>query len=429
MASTQQRNVKLYDQFKRVSGLPNTQTPPITWKRISERVEQNLSKAPFKLVVDDIEELIQILVPPNKRTEIYPKVFDGVTGVRKVPRWESPVDNPRAVPQTPFSEPRAVSLPVTLCIAAPTLDRDLEKETETTCLHLYQKFVAASKLADDVLRHIRSIIVWRDTERSNGTWGALDWEDETVRGGRLGPTEEHNLWDVPRCSLGDCLMASTLTDIHPQDRASVRKFIFPDLSSAQITEYVSIIEKQEDKLQKHDPPKKKRKRRNQETFDRRQAVRLEEVLDMVDENINLAPNLSFLKLQVTSAKISWTWVTKYGTRRSILEPGRWLEGEESEPVESGESIDRDCDQIRAMIKIFVRKGDWSMDEFILALGGPRRPELKKFLEKRGLLEGRHSSAFQRSWELFKRRELLGYQLTDPPPPPPQPKSSANFEGF
>jgi hypothetical protein len=78
-------------------------------------------------------------------------------------------------------------------------------------------------------------------------------------------------------------------------------------------------------------------------------------------------------------------------------------------------IDRDCDQVRAMIKVFCDGwGEWSLDEFREALGSSvTRDRLDAFLRKRGT-DGNQlkSAAFILSWEFFNRRQQLGLPIRD-----------------
>lgn len=76
-------------------------------------------------------------------------------------------------------------------------------------------------------------------------------------------------------------------------------------------------------------------------------------------------------------------------------------------------VDRDCDQIRAMIKIFVTKSwDWSIETFRLALG-VTRDQLLSFLKKRGTNATQlQSLAYLRSWEFFNRRQQMGLSIVN-----------------
>jgi hypothetical protein len=278
------------------------------------------------------------------------------------------------------------------------------------------------------------MIVWCDSERSNGTWGAIEWDTFKVTGGRLGPAEEHTLADVPNCYVRDRLMASTLVDINPESCALVRKVVFSDLNSSQIKQYSALIEEMERQEEKHPPAKTKKPRRSREIFDRARTVReiqcsrkispqeaecimkQEELLDTIDDTINLAPNPLFTALKMKCSEFNEAFDI-ISTKCSVLIPGAQVQKDDEISVPRECNIDRDCDQVRAMIKILVRRGYWTIEEFTKALEGPRRREISQFLEKRGPFQGKQSLTFQRSWYFFKRRELLGFELTAPPPKP------------
>ncbi|KAI1098126.1 hypothetical protein F4804DRAFT_350767 [Jackrogersella minutella] len=83
----------------------------------------------------------------------------------------------------------------------------------------------------------------------------------------------------------------------------------------------------------------------------------------------------------------------------------------------GTEIDRDCDQIRAMIKILTcHGGEWTVDQFRRTLGHISRPKLTSFLEKWGPRGGVHCLSFLLGWEFFKLREILGCPLVKTNPP-------------
>ncbi|KAK3703652.1 hypothetical protein LTR37_014348 [Vermiconidia calcicola] len=85
--------------------------------------------------------------------------------------------------------------------------------------------------------------------------------------------------------------------------------------------------------------------------------------------------------------------------------------EEEKDLEISTSIDRDCDQVRAMIARLVRYSDeWTVDAFRKALGGEKRAALIKFLERKGPRECIKLRIYQEAWEFFHRRELLGIPL-------------------
>lgn len=278
------------------------------------------------------------------------------------------------------------------------------------------------------------MIVWRDSQRSNGTWGAINWNTFKVTGGRLGPTEEHTLADVPNCYVRDCLMASTFICVDPERRELVREAVFPDLTASQIKKYAAAIEEIEHQAEGHRPANTKKPRQSREVAERARLVRViqygrkispqeaecvmkqEELLDTIDDTINLAPDPSFAARRIKGPqphRTSYTSSTKY----SVLKPDVLVQDGDEVSVPLDCDIDRNCDQVRAMIKILVRQGHWTTEQFTRALQRPGRSQVSNFLKNRGPLQGKQSSVFPLSWDFFKRRELLGFELTAPPPKP------------
>ncbi|KAI0420544.1 hypothetical protein F5X98DRAFT_331226 [Xylaria grammica] len=381
--------------------------------------EFTLADVPLKSLVTAIESHIQIYVAEYRRTEVYKMVVEGVRGIKQTPKWDRQVDNPRATPRTPFSE----------CRDPP--------ESRKTNKVLFESFASASKLKPETLARIRGMIVWCDSERSNETWGAIEWDTFTVTGGRLGPAEEHTLYDVPNCYVRDRLMASTSLDIKPERRDRVRGIVFSDLTSSQIKQYATTIEEMEIQTAEDKPERaKKRPAKTKKSQGPRKGsaralmvqqiqhsrkvtpqeaeciMKQEELLDAVDDTICLAPNPNFAALET-----KYECPGHFGWKYSVLTPGARVQNDAEISIPADCDIDRDCDQLRAMIKVLVRKGHWTMDEFVRALEGPRRRLVSEFLEKRGPLQGKQSLTFARSWGFFKKRELLGYELTAPPPRP------------
>lgn len=275
-----------------------------------------------------------------------------------------------------------------------------------------------------MLARIRGMVVWCDSASSNGTWGAIEWDTFEVKGGRLGPDREHVLSDVPQCYLRDRLISFTLVDVKRGRRDRVRKSVCWDLTPAQIDEYVAAIEGIERQEDAHRPAETGNPQQSREVVDRAQRVqairdegkvsemeadcvlRTEELLDAIDDTISLTPRPVFAARRKNFGSLSPP------QRYSVLEPDVWAGADEiSLPINC--HIDRDCDQVRAMIKVFIRQGLWTMQQFIQALDGPRRREMNHFLEQRGPVKATAGIAFMKSWEFFKKRELYGYALTAP----------------
>jgi hypothetical protein len=248
---------------------------------------------------------------------------------------------------------------------------------------------------------------------------------EGVRGGRLG--RDHTLEDVPNHYVRDCLIDYINDELPADRRKAAHKAVFNDLTPAEVEEYSTMIRRQKDGAEAiaggyYLPPERtegdqklvERLKRIAKTTPIRTPLEASNIwqqeikFEAIDESIDLAPrpgcgtrNYSQLEPIVKS-------VIKPDSKPLEMERGLdQLMFRETE-------IDRDCDQLRAMIKIFTRGYAWTPDKFRLALGGITRPALTTFLEKKGPTNGEKARTFQKSWEFFKRREILGLPLTPAP---------------
>lgn len=129
---------------------------------------------------------------------------------------------------------------------------------------------------------------------------------------------------------------------------------------------------------------------------------LQEALDSVDADIDLTPFL----VHRAQRKLNRPMMIP----SSVVRP-KSLPMPEELKIEYKFGIDYDCDQVRAMIKIFVSRGDWTLEEFRQALGNVSRQQLTTFLTRRGSAGPQlPSAAYQLSWEFFNWREYLGLPL-------------------
>ncbi|CAJ2505182.1 Uu.00g125760.m01.CDS01 [Anthostomella pinea] len=386
--------------------------------------EHTLTDVNVTDVANAIEDHIDVYVATNRRTEVYHKVFDGFPGQKKIPKWDRSVDSPRSHPQTPFSAPRLAGLSLAVMSEEP-----------------FKRFVSASQLKLKDLDRIHNMIIWRDSASSNGCWGAIAWDDFEVQGGRLGPDHKHTLRDVPICYLRDRLMAAINTEVVADKREHVRNAVFSDLSASEVEAYAAVIGQGEEenvdetksrakkkskarKIPSADDPERQAKAqqiREDRKINLQEAesiLKQQELIDAIDDTIDLAPNPAFAARNMTS-DFGWgeTIETIHPSRRSVKTPGNQVESDDELPLKAAWTIDRDCDQVRAVIKVFVTRCQWTIDQLLAALYGVWRPQLNKFLGQRGPLQGKESFAFRRSWEFFKQREVLGLELGGPLPKP------------
>lgn len=282
-----------------------------------------------------------------------------------------------------------------------------------------------------------------DEEGQGGFWSS---KDDYARGGRLGPERKHTLSDVPNHFIRDFLLeqidegVNEAEELDEDQRQAARRALFPDLTAEQVSEYSeALAKKREDDArafrakygipEKDATPEEIRKCEITHIMlsygfkHERQAeavLKQREALQAVDTSVDLTPR---------ARPGSVRNYEKYPPlKRSVVFRGIWggMFGPEPKLPPSME-IDRDCDQIRLMIRrfcleedeeeeeeeeepVFVdRRFDFEIDDFVKALQITRET-LTAFLKKKGPENGDKSKAYELAWEFFKRRELLGHSL-------------------
>jgi hypothetical protein len=202
--------------------------------------------------------------------------------------------------------------------------------------------------------------------------------------------------DVPNHFVRDCLVDYVEDQLREDTREKVLAAVFSDLSSTEISEYVSCIKMK--KRDVEDEEKRERKAAVQVRIDqlkRSGGPRLHKALAAIDDTIDLAPCPAF-------------GIRDYHQRwpicRSVLIPDSHVRDIFERGIMPGPDIDQNGDQIRARIKIFLQT-EWTVQEFAKSLEiAPG--QITNFLEKKGPRGGTQSLAFQLAWEFFKRRELV-----------------------
>ena len=190
-------------------------------------------------------------------------------------------------------------------------------------------------------------------------------------------------------------MRQIQTAVPAEDQDRCAKAVFDDLSADELKEYWECIaqiihdEEEEEKL----------------------ADRTDPIIYNIPDVADLRPKPD-LRLPVRNYEDdSW-----FG--RSCKYPDKAESEEETlATVASGGPVDRDCDQIRAMVKrlIMYNTDGWDLDSFRRALGGfSERKKLYTFLERRGPKEGAKLQIFPVIWEFFKRRDMMGLPLPAAP---------------
>lgn len=280
-----------------------------------------------------------------------------------------------------------------------------------------------------------------DSMSEDGPSGMWSPKDDYVKGGRLG--RDHTLPDVPNHFIRDWMLEqidrgeNEVEHLNEDEREAARRAVLPDLTGDEVKEYSRILTKRREDEERAEraangipeadaTPEEIRKchlkrimiRYGLESEEQAEvALKMEDALQAVDNTVDMTPRVRPGVVRNYE---------KYGPiRRSILFPHlpkHMIPGIEfnlSPPVE----IDRDCDQVRLMIRRFCHfDEDWPRlcyqyshhDDFGLevfrSVLGISRQTLTAFLKQKGPEKGEQSMAYQLAWEFFKRRELLGYPL-------------------
>lgn len=257
---------------------------------------------------------------------------------------------------------------------------------------LIDDLARAAGLEPKRAKSIAGQITWIDGSAGGKASCIINGSFCDVRGGRLG--RDHTLQDVPTCYVRDRVMDYINDQLPDHKRGAVRRAVFSDLTEAEINLYSTLIADQRIEAEKP-PPRQPGAAR---LLDQQRAL-----LGAIDEDmVDLTPNPFPIAERNLSTMPLLSW--------SVVRP----RFPDQLPTECPGGLDLDiyydCDQIRAMIKLFISTGEWTMDEFRMALGGVTRAQLNTFLGHDGPLNGLRCKAFQLCWEFFHRREMLDLPL-------------------
>lgn len=226
-----------------------------------------------------------------------------------------------------------------------------------------------------------------------------------VRGGRLG--RDHTFEDVPNHFCRDQIMFYINEVVPEKERAAVRHAVFTDLTNEESAKYAFLVQQNYDKGKakqvEEDHPEYLvvdtiEQPRPPISFATARNLGLQEAaLDDIDENIDLTPKpgCGF------HDDDRFDYISK-----SVMKPGeaKQLVPERNLKVPYG--MDYDCDQVRALIKLFMKGGVWTLDHFRQALCNRiERAPLTKFLQQRGERAGNRTMVYHLAWEFFKRVNL------------------------
>ena len=242
-----------------------------------------------------------------------------------------------------------------------------------------------------------------------------------VFGGRLG--RAHTIADVPRHYYRDRLMDYIQRRVKEQDKQQAARIaICPDLTEGQLDEYDLLIaqnrQAKEDKARQEE--EEERTMANQASYLMKvnksirtytdamkfvlQSAVMRNIPDMSDGELDQDKDTGITRNPSRPRLIDGSVIMPHWERLpSHVEPDH--------PLPS--SLDKDCDQVRALIKRFITTTDWSLEGFRKALGNISRAQLVSFMEMRGTTKEQNRLAvYILSWEFFQRRRALDLPLSD-----------------
>ncbi|KAH8658287.1 hypothetical protein BX600DRAFT_64547 [Xylariales sp. PMI_506] len=352
---------------------------------------------------------------------------------------------------------------------------------------------SAANMDDDAINGLISMITQWEGVGSNDALCTLD-SDGYVSSSP--PVCYHTIEDVPNNQVRDNIMdyINRILVCDEIVKDSIRQGVFDSLSAKEITAYSSKIQQASyDKVKMKEaaareiiftdpdeeppviPPRSRRRKTVNAAApgvvstsikpEEESELKLETVLAAIDETISLTPLAPRPDIQEGYAVRDFN--NPGPILGSVIQPG--LDPRQQSDREralnhvmrahDNRLIDRDCDQIRAMVKLFCItcshyeninsnsnnnngsssvtgtpvaqrhhrrrssaantnvEAPWTLDQF-LAVCSLTLPKLIAFLKQRGPMEGITTDAYALCWEFFRRREKLGLPAVPPPPPPP-----------
>jgi hypothetical protein len=410
--------------------------------------QHTLEDVPLPSVVEGVESYIKGQVPAGKRTEVYHKVLLGVPGHKDTPEWDIPPESPNEEPVTPFSvrvDLRGGSLSFyPLMLGQKPSHVKSNKE-------LLDALTSAADLDPSTASSLEIQVTWWDGSAGSKDGCMMSFTDG-CKGGRLG--RDHKFEDVPSNFVRDMLMDYVSTQLPEEKHRAAHKALCCDLTDDQIVEYLDLLAQAKEKREKEEREAMQTPRREAMQTPRREAmtdwqrkakedwqrkadekaqsmsdeqlsraqdllaksglshvytlnealniVMLEEALDSVDDDISLIP----LEVGITRNRVMPMLLSQ-----SVVKPGKVPMDEESK-IKFQSEVDWNCDQIRAMIKIFVSEGEWTLDEFRKALRSVSRQQLTSFLSKTGHDGPQKTTlAYRLSRNFFHSRDSLGLPLS------------------
>ncbi|KAK0708702.1 hypothetical protein B0H67DRAFT_648731 [Lasiosphaeris hirsuta] len=356
--------------------------------------EVTFDDVPLAKIAKDVESMIKRKVPADRRTEIYHKVLTGMPGYQEIPEWDmKSTASIYTEPLTPFSKPR---------------------DATVTNQDLLDALAPAAEITLADAKRIGIQITWWDA-MSDGAFLCSMSFGSGISGGRLG--RPHALEDVPVNYFRDKLMdwiAENLKGSEERKQAA-RKAICLDLADTEIEEYTRLIAEDRKKLNEE-------AERPSTPLTREELARGILENGMVVKTIDQAMKIVLMDEAVdeVDGTIDWETPKPMGIRRgrnevegSVVTP-HWAPLASEGGLVPEIDVDRDCDQVRAMIKTFLSSWDWSAETFRMALGrSVTRDKFIAFLKKRGTDAAQlRSASYLLSWQFFNRRQKLGLPIVN-----------------
>lgn len=244
-------------------------------------------------------------------------------------------------------------------------------------------------------------MVWFDGMMSDHRW--------------LLSNHKHELEDVPTCYVRDWIMryidvelCKTAEQRTPVWKMAVKTAVYTDLTADEITEYTALLVK----IRAVEDP---------DSEDLEQDSHVPPIFRPIDETLDLTPHTEVIHRPKEPVYAGTFWRTAVYPTKDIdaIGPG-WLPDEHPErQITLPNEIHHDCDQIRAMIKIFLLECDadkvgWTFERFWYAIGDSRKG-LERFLRHRGPNNYVTCTTYRNAWAFFYRREKMGLPLRDAGP--------------
>lgn len=396
--------------------------PPSKGYYLESGEEVMFKDLPLAMVVRKIASEIGKYVPVDLRDDVYHKVLVGMSGYRAIPPWgkkkttppkparvrqDSPIPESEEADNQPPSIPLSVYETPMTPFSAPRDSKTSRQVLESFMPHLTASgdgYFVYSVISRDGSREGDRICA----RKPSGKWEV-----------------SHTIDDVPVHFLRDKLMVYTISGLEDEDasflsdkREAAMEALCPDLTQSQRYQYRNLIIEDQRRINspEYTPARYEEAKRilaankgNRSIRSYEQAMQvvlLKEAFDAVDASIDYkTPKDARFPIMR-----DFEGAPKLIVRSVVVPHSAPLRAERMFLPTT--TVDRDCDQVRAMVKTFCSTGDWTLEDFREALGPTMtREKLTTFLGKRGDDVHQHkSAAYLMGWEFFNRRQKMGLEV-------------------